>query len=498
MIAASIKTSTTDLVASICRESYYDFLQEFWYEITPEEPVWNWHIRYLCRQMQHAAERVFKGLPKEEDYIFNVPPGTTKSIIASIAFVPWTWTRMPSARHIDGSHTDTLSLDLSRKCRDIVKSDKYKACFPEVRLREDQDTKGYFANTKKGDRFSCTVGGRTPTGHHAHFITIDDPIDPQRAASEAELKSANEWMSETLPSRKINKEITPTFLIMQRVHQNDPSGNRLEKAEQDEGSPVKHICLPAEESDLIHPPTLRKYYRQGLLDPRRLGQKVLDEARGDLGEYGYAGQYDQNPVPRKGGMFKVDRFQLDTPNLTQPFVRIVRYWDKAGTAGGGAYTVGVLMAVDYKGRYWVLDVVRGQWGTDEREEIILDTARIDRSIFGRRVKVWVEQEPGSGGKDSANMTIRNLAGFSVKADPVGQSEGNKELRADPFSAQVNGNNVFLWEHPEGAGLLKTGKWMSQYIEEFRFFPASKYKDQVDASSGAFNKIAAKRVSLGAL
>jgi hypothetical protein len=73
-----------ELVASVCQDSFYDFLQEFWYEVPgQEEPVWNWHIHYLCDEYQRAAERVIRGLPKRRDGIINVPPGSTKSTIFS-------------------------------------------------------------------------------------------------------------------------------------------------------------------------------------------------------------------------------------------------------------------------------------------------------------------------------------------------------------------------------------------------------------------------------
>ena len=126
-------------------------------------------------------------------------------------------------------------------------------------------------------------------------------------------------------------------------------------------------------------------------------------------------------------------------------------------------------------RYIIDDVIRGQWSSEEREDIIRETAKAD----GNNVIVGVEQEPGSGGKESAEATIRNLAGFSCfKETPT----GDKVFRADPYSVQVNNGNV----------LMLVGDWNHQYMEELRNFPFSTYKDQVDASSGAFLKLTGKR------
>jgi len=454
-----------DLIASICRESFYEFVKEFWGEVIPEKPHWNWHIEYLCDELQIMAERVFKGIHSPYDLIVNISPGSTKSTIASVMFPPWAWTRMPSARCICGSYAYQLAMDLSRKSRDIVQCEKYRAVFPEIKLREDQNTKGYFANRAGGMRYAVGTGGSV-TGMHAHFNIVDDPLDPAMAVSEAELKTCNDWMNETLPSRKVDKLVTPTILIMQRLHQNDPSGNRLAKAS---AVPVKHICVDAILSDNVKPEELKDLYIDGLMDPVRLPHKVLNESRAILGDYGFAGQYRQTPIPPGGGMFKVSRIAIDEP--PRKFKMVARFWDKAGTHDGGAFTVGLKMAVDTNDTYWVLDVIRGQWASDEREERIKQTAKAD----GRKVIVGIEQEPGSGGKDSALMTTKNLAGYRVRVE---RPTGDKAWRADPYSAQVNMSNVRMREAP----------WNSLYLEELEYFPDSTYKDQVDASSGAFNLI----------
>jgi predicted phage terminase large subunit-like protein len=482
------EVTEADLVASICRDSFYEFVKEFWDVVIPETPIWNWHIKYLCDELQKVAERVFLGKPKAYDLIINISPGTTKSTICSVMFPAWCWTRMPSARFICGSHAHDLALDLSRKSRSIIaeqvrnnEKPTYEQCFG-LSLSEDQNTKGYFTNDKKGMRMCCTVGGKSPIGFHGHFLIIDDPIDPQAAVSTAELKTANEWMDNTLPSRKIDKNITPTILIMQRLHQNDPTGHWIRKRTKD----VKVIKLPADSRKFeVQPAYLKKYYVDDLMDPVRIPRKFLQGALKRHGQYYVAGQFGQNPVPLGGGMFKVKRLKIEvTPPHPSEFKCRIRYWDKASTRGAGDYTVGTLMGLDKKGRIWVLDVIRGQWDSHERESIIKATAKRD----GRKVYIGVEEEPGSGGKDSATSTARNLLGWRVLIDKPSKSDGSKEQRADPFSVQVNAYNVYL---------VKAG-WNSDYIEELEYFPSSTYDDQVDSSAGAFNNLALKRRRVGAM
>jgi len=467
----------------VVKESFYDFLRQFWSEFIPVPPVWNWHIEFLCDELQNVAERVFDNKPKEYDLIINISPGTTKSSICSIAFPAWVWTRLPHARFICASYTDKLAMDLSRKCRDVITSEKYTKYFPEIKLMQDQNTKGYFANTARGDRYCCGVGG-SPMGFHGHFLLVDDPINPQEALSELELESANVWMNETLPTRKVDKDVSVMILIMQRLHQNDPSGNLLAKR----GQNIRHIRLPAEiipgRKGSIKPERLRSKYVNGLMDPKRLTRKALDEQRATLGDYGYAGQFLQDPVPLGGGMFKTDRIHLISaldPSIPTTFRRVVRYWDNAGTKDGGKYTAGVKMALDNQNRIWVLNVKRFRLGSYEREQEKLRTARID----GTNVLVGQEQEPGASGKESAEATAKLLMGFRVRLD---RPTGDKVMRADPFSVQVNASNVYC----------VLGGWTADFLEELKYFPNSTYKDQTDAASGAFSTIAAPLIVGGAL
>jgi predicted phage terminase large subunit-like protein len=462
------------LRGSLCKRSFSDFLRQFWHVVVQEKLLWNWHLEFLCDELQELAERVFAGQKKKHDLIINISPGTSKSTIASIMFPAWCWTRMASCRIISASYQYNLATNLSRKSRDVIKSELYQKCFPGIDIRDDQDSKGFFVNSKGGERYAIGVDGGV-MGQHAHIIIVDDPLDPKQAASDADLATANRWMEETLPSRKVDKNLTPTILIMQRLHEFDPTGARLEKGKK---VAVRHICLPAELTDNVKPVKCRDYYIDGLMDTTRLNYDALAEAEAQ-GDFVYASQYLQTPIPRGGAMFHVAKIGIGTP---AKITRRVRYWDKASSQGSGTYTVGVLMGIDVENRYWVLDVVRGQWDSGRRENIMRQTAKKD----GLGTVIWLEQEPGGGGKDSALGSVRGLAGYRVRPDKVGKSDGDKEARADAFSVQMNIGNV---------SMLKA-TWNEEYINELKYFPRSRYKDQVDASSGAFNKLAMARIVLG--
>lgn len=465
-----------DLLASICRDSFFEFVQEFWSVVVTEKPLWNWHIPYLCSELETLARRAAEGLPKEYDLIINVTPGSTKSTLVCILFPAWVWTWFPTANFIGASYRYDLAMELSRKNRAVVRSFKYSSAFSDIAITEDQDAKGYFINTKGGARMSVGIGGDI-IGRHGDFILIDDPLNPKGARSEIEVNNANRFIKETLWSRKKDKAVTPTILIMQRLHQYDPTAMMLETLADDK---VKHICLPAELTDDVKPVELREKYVDGLFDPLRLPETVLREAR-RMGPYFYSGQFLQNPVPTEGGMFIVSKlnYEIMLPPSIKWKMR-VRFWDKAGTQGGGAHTAGVLMGEDMNGHFWLLDVQRGQWNTAHREDYIERTAQQD----GPGVIIGVEQEPGSSGKESAESTAKRLRGYNVK---LIRPTGDKETRADPLSAQVNAGNMYV---------VVSG-WNQAFVDEMTYFPYSKFKDQIDAASGAFNILNAPRIRVGA-
>lgn len=475
------QTFTEDeILRELCKSSLFDFVREFWHTIVDEEPVWNWHIEFLCDEFQKIAERVFRGEPLDADTTVNISPGTTKTTIISVMLPAWIWTRMPKARIASVSYAHDQAMLASQLSRDLITSDKYRRLFPEIELREDTNAKAHYANSLKGYRFACGVDGQI-LGKHFHFIIVDDPINPEQAASDAELKRVNRFMERTLPSRKVDKKITPIILIMQRLHENDPAGARLERARN--GMPHHWICLPAELTDDVHPPRCREFYVDGLMDPVRLDASTLERIEQEQGDYVYAGQYLQRPIPEGTAMFHVGKINVvDRLPEGLNFTRQVRGWDKAGTQNAGAYTVGFLMSVDDQGHYWLLDVKRDRLEANGRERLIRNTARED----GKKVEVAVEQEPGSGGKHSAQYTAKNLAGYRVHIVGVGKSDGDKEARAYAFSSQVNAGNCTMLR----------ADWNTTLVNELRFFPNSKYKDQTDAASLVFNILSNKKRVLG--
>lgn len=453
------------------------FVQEYWEVIETRKYIHNWHLDVIGFHL----EEVLKG--NLNRLIINIPPRHCKSLMTSVFLTPYAWQFNPGLRLLYSSYSGSLSLRDSVKTRRIIESDLFQtaiaAKWPDFELTGDQNTKVRYENSYGGIRIATSTEGSL-TGEGGDLIVVDDPHNVAEVSSDSIRNATLEWWDQAMSTRLNDPKCGAFVIIMQRSHENDLTGHLLAKNQgwyllkipaRYEG--VKQICdchpeIEDPRTEIDEP-----------LWPSRFPEDKLKELEEDLGAYGAAGQLQQRPAPRLGAMFDATQFTV-VEALPSKVKETVRYWDKAGTAGGGAYTVGVKMGVMEDGRFVILNVVRGRWGTFEREKIIQSVTKVD----GQNTTVWVEQEPGSAGKDGAKSTILNLAGWRVYAD---RPTGDKVERADPYSVQVNAGNV----------LLLKAEWNRPYIQEHAVFPNGKYKDQVDASSGAFNRLVFSRVNVGA-
>lgn len=387
----------------------------------------------------------------------------------------WTWTYRPATRWLYSAYAESLAVRDSLKCRRVLQSPWYRGRYGQVfQLTGDQNAKIRFENDRTGYRIATSVGG-VGTGEGGDFIVVDDPHKVNEAESDLVRKGTVDWWMETMSTRGNDPASVVKVIVMQRVHEGDLTGEVLAR-----GLGYDHLCLPMQ-----YEPTER-ITSIGFQDPRRRDGELLwpqrftsadvEDLTKQLGLYGAAGQLQQRPAPRGGGMFQRPWFEIVAASPAE--ADRVRYWDKAGTAGGtGAQTAGVLMCRVGKGPFYVEDVITGRWSSSEREQVIKQTAELD----ARRglVDTWVEQEPGSGGKESAENTILNLAGYTVHAERV---TGDKAVRAEPFAAQASVGNVKLVQ----------GDWNEGFLAQAETFPTGRLKDIMDAASGALNKLALKQ------
>lgn len=389
-----------------------------------------------------------------------MPPRHGKSEMTTVRYPVWRLKREPTLRVIVGAYNQTLANKFSRKARKIAAGELLPS--RERAAAEDWETQ------QGGGLRAVGVGGGI-TGQGGDLIIIDDPVkNREEANSQTYRDRVWDWYTDDLYTR-----LEPggaMILIMTRWHGDDLAGRILAS---DDAPNWTAVSLPAlaEDADPLGRPL------GAALCPERYDESKLASIATVLGSWSFAALYQQRPAPAEGGMFKRHWFEIVDAMPAASGCQWVRWWDKAGTSKGGDSSSGVLMAADGTGKYYVVDVIRGQWSSGERNRIMLQTAAIDAERTGGACVVWTEQEPGSGGKESAEATVKYLAGYPVHAET---STGSKEVRAQPLAAQCEAGNVKLLR----------GSWNAAYLAEITSFPFGANDDQVDGSSGAFNKIAA--------
>lgn len=323
----SLKLNEDRALATLCKRRFYRFFIEMWETIEATELIPNWHIELICDELQLAYERWERG-ESQADILLNVPPGSSKSTIVTQIFPAWLWVKNPTIRAISSSYAADLATAHAVKTRDILRSEKFNALFPgHIEFKADSDGKTHYKNTKMGERFVTSTGGRV-TGMHGDWIFTDDPINPEEATSEAELKKSVRFTSRTLSTRKTNKKRSVTVMVMQRLHENDPSGDWIRKKKR-----LNHICLPGRLSDNVKPEYLKQFYVNGLMDVNRLDEEALETMQEDLGSYGFAGQVQQSTAPEGGGIWK--KWFIEIPDHEMPTIaQMTAYgtdWDTAYT-----------------------------------------------------------------------------------------------------------------------------------------------------------------------
>lgn len=444
--------------------------------------------------MRHLEEVV---AGRVDRLMIFAPPQHGKSLLASVYLPVYHLARHPDAPIIIASYGATLAENKSRQARDLVESEACQRLYPYLDTARDSRSvqQWRLAAPYRGQVVAAGVGGPI-TGHGALLGVIDDPHENWEQAQSLTMRDRVwDWWRGTFRTRIW--EGGRVVLIMTRWHTDDLAG-RLLSDQRDEWTVLRLPAL-AETQEERDEANRRLGLPAGLPDPlgrapgeplapSRFSREALLRIRREVGSLVWAAEYQGSPTVQEGLMFKRSWFQI--VGAAPRSARRVRYWDKAATPGGGAYTAGVLVAMDDEGRVYVEDVKRGQWSVWEREQIIKQTALEDAMRYGDvrwkeggkeyeiwdyGVDIWLEQEPGASGVESAQATIRNLAGFNARAEVPG---GSKDVRLEPFRAQAEAGNVYLVQGP----------WVPAYLDELAALPNGAYRDQADATAGAFNKL----------
>ena len=441
------------------------FIREAWHLVEPMMPlIWNWHIDAICDHLEAVTRGDIIRL------LINVPPGTMKSLIVSVFWPAWEWgpAGLPSMRYFTTSYKlEGLADRDSRKMRDLVRSEwfqeRWGATCTLTRTGEI-DFENNSMGWRKAMAFIALTGGR------GDRVIIDDPHSVKTAESLLQREDTIRTFRESVPSRVMDPQTSAIVIVMQRLSEEDVSGVALKL-----GLGYVHLMLPMEfEPDRCCETKIGfkdpRTYDGELLFPERWTREVIERDKKALGSFAWAGQYQQRPQAREGGMFK--RHWLQKIGAAPAGTRWVRYWDLAATeekyGTDPAYTAGVKLGRMPDGRFVVGDVARLRAEAPGVRRLMKDTAKAD----GIYTEIGFSQDPGQAGKVQKQDYVLHLKGYIVH--PAIES-GDKASRAEPVATQAEAGNLVIVE----------GDWNEAFINELTLFPGSKFKDQVDALSGAF-------------
>lgn len=274
------------------------FCRTFWEHADTSAPIWNWHMDYLCDLAQAQCTTIIHRTPKLPDLIINLPPGTSKSMIFSVLLPAWLLANRPRTRIITASYSETVGLELANKTRTLMMSDFWALCYPTIQLKQDENSKHNYKTVQGGGRFVTSTGSNV-LGLHADLLIGDDLQNLDTVWSDKGRLTTNRWATGTLSTRKTDKEKSVTIYIQQRLHPQDLTSYIMSL-----GTPVNQVSLPASLQGSPYPSSLSTYYINGLLDPNRLPQHILDEYKKTLGSRNYNAQFLQQPDSEKDSIIK--------------------------------------------------------------------------------------------------------------------------------------------------------------------------------------------------
>lgn len=480
------------ILAERMETDFYAFVRNGFEHLDPVPFVNGRHVAIMCEYLEAFIAGEIPRL------LLNIPPGHMKSLTVSVLLNAWAWTKpeRTGLRFMATSYRADLALRDADKTRQLIRSEWYQQRWGNIvgalretnlQIRKDQDQKTRFANSKGGYRFSTSTAGIM--GEGGDFVIMDDPHNVEQAESDDNRDAIVERIRMALPTR-IRSKNGGACVMMQRLHERDYAGHIIA----DEAELV-HLCLPARYEKkhpfVSVPITLEKSGRElpgdfrskegELLWPELFDEPRLSTLEKEIGSYATAGQLQQRPAPREGGLFKRIWFKgkfMDKSEMPKKG-SWVRGWDLAATdeqASGGskaAWTVGLLLFYA-KPMIIVVDVVRLRGSPLKVRTTMTDTGEAD----GKGVIIDFPQDPGQAGKAQAQDIAADFPTHRIYFSP---ESGDKALRAAAPAAQAEAGNVYIVR----------GSWNTVFLDELCQFPGGSFADQVDALSRAYHRAARK-------
>ena len=463
-----------------CFNSFYFFFKTFWPEMSGETYIDARHIKYICDELQFWAMKVIRGEKIMKTIVINVPPGSSKSTIATIALPMWVWLHKPSISTANISYSATLSSQHAYKARSITDSPKWHLLFDDIfkakygkPLEIIKQNQNEILNNFKGNRFNTSVGG-TILGMHADIFVKDDLVSAEQAQSDVEREKANRWNDETTSSRRKNPSCYLDIYISQRLHENDICGHVLNKK-----LDIFHICLPAQltGTNYVSPESAIELYTDGILDPNRRPADVLAVLKEEMGSSGYSGQYLQMPFNLEDQAIRPSMFEI----IDERDDMIFDLWID------GAYTEDTkndptgLTVTGFKDHTLYIKQVYNVYKT--LPELLKFIKVLGESKIFDPDKGRIFIEPKASGYSLAQY-IESETDYNFVL--IGQNSKNKDEKNIVSQGKTTRHNMIQPKAESGRIKLFKGPWNDDYLTQICGFPKAAHDEQVDNTGYAVN------------
>lgn len=485
-----LRSMARALEASILTEDFASFAKAAWPVLEPStELKWGWALDAICQHLQAVTEGQITRL------LMNVPPGCMKSLLTGVLWPAWEWTnpKLRGMRYLGTSHKQELAVRDNLKCRRLIQSEWYRTRWPELTLVGDQNAKTKFENTDTG--FREAMAFQSMTGSRGDRVILDDPLSVDDANSEAEIEARATTFREALPTR-VNNDKSAIVVIMQRLADRDTSGIII-----DEKLGYTHLMLPMEFEAKRRCVTSLGFrdprtVEGELLFPERFPEAQVKELKKVLGEYATAGQLQQSPTPRGGGLFKTTHRQLWPAKKPLPDLEYVlqsydtAFTDKTVNDPTACLVLGAFKLTRRNGTQRQCVLVLDAWDdhleyTPLRKRILRDWKERyganprDPTQPGYRADALLVENKGSG-----ISLLQDLQRGNVPAVSYNPGKADKTARAQAVLPIWDADCVYFIESSTEKGEVVT--WARPFLTQLSKFSlvSAGHDDYVDAFTQA--------------
>lgn len=249
--------------------------------------------------------------PENTNLIINVPPGHGKSVMLSM-WVAWLLSKYPNSQFLYISYGKVLATKHTEFIKRIISTPHYRDLFG-VTIRHDSKAKDFFQTTQGGTvksfgssgAITGQDGGLPNCPHFSGAVIMDDMHKPDEVHSDTIRQTVIDNYRETILQRPRAPNV-PMVFIGQRLHEDDLPAYMLSGEDERKWKAVVLKSID-DAGNALYP------------DVNPLAQLREKQAKNP---YVFASQFQQDPIPAGGALFKPENFVLlgTEPKMLRTFI----------------------------------------------------------------------------------------------------------------------------------------------------------------------------------